>query len=234
MGMELMSIYYSFTFEDNTEARFQLQLNPQNGELMAEIPETLPTWTQLSFHQCPHCPLNKESHPHCPVAANLATIVTSFQRFLPYEKTYLTVITDERQVSQDTAIQSAVGSLMGLVMATSGCPYTAFFRPMARFHLPLASTEETIYRSVSMYLMAQFFLQKEGQEVDFDLKGLEKIYEQLHIVNTSMAERFLAASKIDSSIDAVVQLDIYAMTFLGILDEPLEEVRPLFEAFFRR
>jgi hypothetical protein len=232
--MDTISIYYNFTFEDDSEELFHLQIDPQKFELVHNIPETLPEWTQLTFHQCPHCPLDPETHPHCPLAANIVNIVAKFNQFLPYEKTHLDVITEDRKMSQDATVQAAVGSLMGLVMAASGCPYTAAFKPMARFHLPLASAEETIYRSVSMYLMAQYFLHKEGQEIDFDLKGLEQVYENIHTVNTSIAERFLAASKKDSSIDAVVQLDIYAMTFLGILDEPLEEIRHLFEAFFTK
>jgi hypothetical protein len=231
--METISIYYGFKFEDNSEEVFHLQMDIQKFELVNNIPDVLPPWAELSFHQCPHCSLNLEAHPHCPLAANLVNIITHFNQFLPYEKTQLSVTTEEREISQDTTVQAGVGSLMGLVMATSGCPYTAFFKPMARFHLPLASSEETIYRSVSMYLMAQYFLHKQGKGIDLEFKGLEQIYENIHTVNTSIAERFLAASKTDSSIDAVVQLDIYAMTFLGILDEPLEEIRHLFEAYLK-
>ena len=232
--MNIISIYYGFKFADNSKEVFHLQMEPQTFELTDNIPEILPSWTQLSFHQCPHCPLTPETHPHCPLAANLVNIVMRLNRFLPYEKTHLDVITEERIISQDTTVQEGVGSLMGLIMATSGCPQTACFKPLARFHLPLASAAETIYRSVSMYLMAQYLLYKEGQEVDLELKGLEQIYENIHTVNTSIAERFLAASKKDSSIDAVVQLDIYAMTFLGILEEPLQEIRHLFDAFFKK
>ena len=84
-----------------------------------------------------------------------------------------------------------------------------------------------------MFFMAQYFLHKDGHPMDCDLNGLTQIYENIHTVNATLAERFLAASKRDSSIDALVQLDIYAMTFLGILDEPLEELRPLFHAFLQ-
>ena len=59
-------------------------------------------------------------------------------------------------------------------MATSGCPHMDFFKPMARFHLPLANAEETVYRATSMYLLAQYFLQREGKEADMELEGLKK------------------------------------------------------------
>ena len=40
-------------------------------------------------------------------------------------------------------------------MATAGCPWTDRLRPMARFHLPFANEAETVYRSVSMYLLSR-------------------------------------------------------------------------------
>ena len=238
--MERITFTYTFTFPDGAKEEFFLEIDPENFELVGNIPDDLPSWTKLKYYQCPHCPLDESSHPHCPLAANQVNIVKRLSSFLPYQKVRLDVKTGERTISQDSTIQAAVGSLMGLIMPVSGCPYTAYFKPMARFHLPLAGSAETIYRSVSMYIMAQFFLHEQNQQllqdgmkdVDFAMNGLAKIYENIHMVNTALAERFLAASKKDSSVDAIVQLDIYAMTFLGILDEPLEELRPLFSAYF--
>ena len=48
-----------------------------------------------------------------------------------------------------------MSSVLGLIMATAGCPWTDRFRPMARFHLPFASEAETVYRSVCMFLLAR-------------------------------------------------------------------------------
>ncbi|MCP4397010.1 MAG: hypothetical protein GY801_06885 [bacterium] len=238
--MDIISFTYTFTFPDGEKEEFFLEIDHENFELTGNIPDNLPAWTKLTYHQCPHCPLDVSTHPYCPLAANQVTIVKRLSSFLPYQKVSLSVTAGERTILQETTIQAAVGSLMGLIMPTSGCPYTAYFKPMARFHLPLAGSAETIYRSVSMYIMAQFFLHEQNQQllqdgmedVDFAMSGLARIYENIHTVNTALAERFLAASKKDSSVDAIVQLDIYAMTFLGILDEPLEELRPLFNAYF--
>lgn len=233
--MDTFSIEYCFTFPDNKEETVHLEVDTTTFELVNNIPSQLPYWTSLDFHQCSHCPLDKQVHLRCPLASNMVNIVKRLTAFLPYQKLHLDVITKERAFSHDTTLQAAVGSLMGFVMPTSGCPYTAYFKPMARFHVPLASSAETIYRSVSMYVMAQYFLYNDEQKpIDTELKGLAKIYEDLHEVNTTMAERFLAASKQDSSVDAIVQLDIYAMTFLGIPEDPLNELKHLFEAFFHK
>ncbi len=66
---------------------------------------------------------------------------------------------------------------MGIYMVTSGCPVMGKLKPMVKFHLPFASGEETSYRMVTMYLLAQFFKYKNGKEPDWDLKNLVKIYD---------------------------------------------------------
>lgn len=231
--MEIISLYYRIKFKNGTDELFELHLEKEKFELINK-PVNLPAWTALTFHQCPHCPLDPETSPHCPLTVNLANVVLRLSKHSPTENVDLEVKMPERTFFHSTTIQSAVGSLMGLVMAVSGCPHTAFFKPMARFHVPLASSDETIFRSASMYLMAQYFLHKEGKDVDLELQGLADIYENIHTVNATIAERFLAAKEKDSSIDAVVQLDLYAMTFLGIPEEPLEDIRPLFHAYFEK
>ncbi len=55
----------------------------------------------------------------------------------------------------ETTAQQAMSSVLGLIMATAGCPWTDRLRPMARFHLPFASEAETVYRSVCMFLLAR-------------------------------------------------------------------------------
>jgi hypothetical protein len=158
--------------------------------------------------------------------------VEPFDRLLSYDKIHVDVITEERSISQDTTAEQGIGSLMGLVIATCGCPHTAFFKPMARFHLPLASEDETIYRAASMYLLAQYFLKKEGHDADLELKGLMKIYDNIQIINASIAKRLRAATEKDSSLNAIVLLDMYAKTLSYAIEESLEEVRYLFSPFF--
>ena len=75
----------------------------------------------------------------------------------------VTVESEERAVIATLSAQQALASLMGLIIASSGCPRTAVFRPMARFHLPFSSESETAYRVASMYLVAQHFKARNGQ-----------------------------------------------------------------------
>lgn len=231
--MECITIRYCFTLVDGSQEVFNLELDAQTLQLIGNIPEILPSWTNLDFHQCQNCPLSVDTHPHCPQAVNLVNIVEPFDRLLSYDQIYVEITTEERSISQDTTAQEGIGSLMGLVIATCGCPHTAFFKPMARFHLPLASEEETIYRATSMYLLAQYFSRKEGQDADLELEGLTEIYRNIHIVNTAVAERLRAASETDSALNAIVLLDMYALTLPMVIEKSLEKIRYLFTPYLK-
>lgn len=230
--METVTIQYYFTFPDGSQENIDLCLNAENLELLGPTTrKEFPAWTKLIFHQCLNCPLTPDTHPYCPVALNILNLVRRFDRFISYEEVHMVVITDERIVSQATTAQKALSSLMGVVIANSGCPHTTFFRPMARFHLPLASVEETIFRATSMYLLSQYFLKQEGRTADLDLNGLQRIYDDIHVVNRAMAERLRYASSTDLSANAVILLDLYAQAFPHAFSKTLHNIRHLFTPF---
>lgn len=229
--MGSIAIKYCFRLPDDTQEVFYLELDAQSLELVGNVPENPPQWTSLGFHQCPNCPLSSRTHPNCPLMLNLVDIVRRFDHILSYDEISMEVIMDERCISRCTTAQRGLSSLMGIVIASSGCPHTVFFKPMVRFHLPLASEEETLYRATSMYLLAQYFLQKEGKKADFELHGLEQIYNNIHLLNTAIAERLRAASKTDSSVNAIIMLDMYAKAMPYAIEESLEEIRYLFTPY---
>jgi hypothetical protein len=83
---------------------------------------------------------------------------------------------------------------------------------MARFHLPLASTEETVYRATSMFLLAQYFAYR---------------------VNRAMAERLRSASEQDAAVNAIVILDLLAKALPDAILDSLTEVRHLFSSYLK-
>lgn len=229
--MAIIRIEYIFTLADGFQEILDLRLDDRTLDLLNEIPAELPSWTRLDFYQCPHCPLTITGFPHCPLAIHLVNIVKGFHHLSSYDPIQVEVITAERRVLLETTAQRAIGSLMGLIIAVSGCPHTTFFRPMARFHLPLASEDETVFRATSSYLLAQYFLNNQGEKPDFELKGLKKIYENMQIINTTIAQRLRAATETDSSVNAIILLDLYAKAMPYVIREALEEIRRLFVPF---
>lgn len=229
--MDLIEIQYIFRFNGKHET-VDIKLDAANLELVNKPGGNLPAWAQLDFHQCPHCPLDPAVHNVCPVAGCLVDIVARFDKILSYDEVDLEVITEERKVFQHTTAQRSIGSLLGILFPASGCPHTAFFKPMVRFHLPMATREETIFRATGMYLLSQFYLEKQGHKVDFDFAGLTQIYENLNILNIHMANRLRGATHTDSSINAIIMLDVFTHALPFVIEDQLEEIRSLFTPYF--
>ncbi|MGA1870377.1 MAG: DUF6901 family protein [bacterium] len=231
--MNTITIQYSFLLAKDKKEIFPLVLDAQNLELINNPPDDFPRWINLDFHQCSICPFNVSDTPHCPLALNMLDIVNRCDNILSYDEIHMEVITKERFISHTTTAQRGLSSLIGLVIATCGCPHTVFFKPMARFHLPLSSKEETIYRATSMYLLAQYFLKKENKRPDFQLKGLTKIYKNIELVNKAIITRLRTATESDSSINAIIILDAYAKTIPQVIEESLEDLAYLFAPYMK-
>jgi hypothetical protein len=214
--------------EDGQKEMFTVLLDPEQLVSRPDVSGNFPDWTRLEIHQCENCTLPLASDTHCPAAVNMIGIVSRFADLLSHDRTLVVVSTEERTIYSTTTMQRGVCSLMGLLMATSGCPMTSFFKSMARFHLPFASTEETIWRATSTYLLAQYFKLRNGDEPDIQFKGLTRVYQNIQMVNMSFAKRLRSACHHDSMINAIILLDMFAQSMPLAIDESLEEIRHLF------
>lgn len=224
-----LEIHYHFRFSNGREKSFNLTLDPQSMHFEQDKTKALPSWTALEFHQCPNCPLNKENHPHCPLAVELIDSVEFSKDLASTDGVHVEVITSNRTISLNTDAQTAISSLMGVIMATSCCPHTLFLRPMARFHLPFADEIETAYRAVSMYLLSKYFLSERGGAVDLSLEGLNPCYEKIHIVNMHIAKRILSVSGEDSAVNALTKLDVYSLILPRKIRSSLKNIARFFD-----
>lgn len=231
--MDPIHISYRFSLANSRDEFFEISLDPNTLEIINQPVDELPPWTALEFHQCSHCPYTSDTHPNCPLAVTLIQVIGRFNNVVSHNEIELRVSTNERHVFQKTTAQKGISSLVGLLFAASGCPHTAFFKPMARYHLPLASEDETYYRAVGMYLVAQYLLHKDGKHADLELQGLKKIYHNLHLLNTMVAERIRSATRSDSSVNAVVLLDMITNLMPLILDEQMDKIRHLFTSYLQ-
>ncbi len=228
--MSPVKLTYRVALPDSRERVFNLELDHDTAELTSPPMEQPPAWTELTFNQCVGCPLDAAKSKHCPAALHLAGVIDGFSDLVSYDQVRVTVETEERSVAATLSAQQALASLMGLIMASSGCPRTAVFRPMARFHLPFSSEAETAYRVASMYLMAQHFKARAGGPADIGLANLDTVYRGLHAVNRGMATRLRAASRQDAIVNAIVLLDVYSSLVPAAIHEILDEIKPAFAA----
>jgi hypothetical protein len=221
-------IRYRFDLPDGSQQVFDFHFADPDFRLTNPPPAEPPFWTKLEFNQCANCPLNVAEHPHCPPALQMADTVARLAALVSFDTVGVTVLLEERTIYQEISAQHAMSSVLGLIMATSGCPWTDLLRPMARFHLPFASESETVYRSLTMYLLAREML---GADVGVGFDSLEELYGNLHLVNRDMSRRLGAATRSDPARNAIAMLDSYTTLLPAAIADSLDELRPLFESW---
>jgi len=218
-------IRYSFTLPDGQVDCVALEIDSETIEMKNELPATLPDWTSLDFHKCTNCTLSDYDREAtiCPAAARLVPLIEPCNKLISYDEIDVDVLTSERRISATAKAEQVFSSLMGLIFATSGCPHMKFFKPMARYHLPFATLEETLYRTTGTYLLSQYMMQRSGEKADFSFEGLHQIYNEVKQVNTSMAARLRAAAETDSPLNALTLLDAHGQFLPFALEKFLDE-----------
>jgi hypothetical protein len=226
--MATVKITYRFLFFDGRTVEHDIVLDGDTGRQVSGPVLSHRIWAQLEHKKCKQCPLKKEEHPECPVAKNLAIVADTFKSKKSFERVVVYVETAERTYRKEVRLQQGLSSLIGLIMATSDCPEMEFLRPMARFHLPFSSLQETAVRSVSLYLLKQYFVAKNGGKPDYDLKDLQKRYAAVEGVNLAMADRIRSMSDADAEANSIVILDTFAQILSNRLSSKLPDLDKLF------
>jgi hypothetical protein len=165
------------------------------------------------------------------VAKNLSLAINRFDRLMSFDQILVNVFSSERQVTRTTSAQEGISSLMGILIAGSSCPLTHFFKPMARFHLPFANKEETLWRVAATFLLARYFTDSGLKIADMDLDGLVKIYDDITILNDYMVERVRSATSKDSSVNALVHLDVFAKFLTPPMEDSLNQIKHIFSPY---
>jgi hypothetical protein len=225
---EPQRISYRFDLPDGSRKLLDLEFDGADFRLSNRAPAHPPFWTELKYNQCENCPLQHDEHSHCPAAVQMAPIIEALKALVSFDSVSVTVEQAERTIHAQTSAQQALSSVLGLIMATAGCPWTDRLRPMARFHLPFASEAETLYRSVCMFLLAR---ELAGESNSEGFAALESLYANLHVVNRDMSRRLGAATRSDPARNAIALLDAYTSLLPLALDSSLQELAPLFDAW---
>jgi hypothetical protein len=221
-------IRYRFDLPDASTKTLDFTFDSATFRMTNPPPLQPPFWTALGFNKCSNCPLNETESPHCPAALQMTLALEPLKALVSFDTVGVTVTQAERTVHVETTAQQAMSSVLGLIMATAGCPWTDHLRPMARFHLPFASDMETVYRSICMFLLAREMGAEENSR-GFD--ALEHLYKNLHEVNRDMSRRLGAASRTDPARNAMALLDSYTTLLPAALESSLEDLKPLFDAW---
>jgi hypothetical protein len=212
---ESQRILYRFDLPDASTKTLEFSFHSADFRMSNTPLENPPFWTELKFNQCANCPLDPSVTVHCPAALQMTSALEPLKSLVSFDTVGVTVTQAERTMYAETTAQQAMSSVLGLIMATAGCPWTDHLRPMARFHLPFASEAETLYRSIGMFLLAREII-KAGEPRGFGV--LKELYENLHVVNRDMSRRLGAATPTDPPRNAMALLDSYTVLLPDALE----------------
>ncbi|MBA1275159.1 DUF6901 family protein [Stutzerimonas azotifigens] len=219
-----MAIDYRITLDDQHEFHYRIQLERGYDErATAEAPR----WTRLEHQQCSNCPLSRDQFSHCPAALDLQRVIEDFRGLAAVHKAQVWIRTREREYSKLVGLDEGLRSLLGLIMATSACPVLARLKPMAQQHLPFASNQEFVLRSISLYLARQYFNMREGRHVDWELRGLVRLFQQLQLVNQAFWQRIHETCSADANLKAFLAFFSMATSLTYSLETQLQKIRPL-------
>ncbi len=226
-----ITLEYAFQFKNRPAKKFAINLDRETLALQLERKPEAPLWALLNHKKCENCPLDVKSHTYCPVALNFVDIAEQFKDMVSHEEVTVTVTTAERSYEAKTTVQQGLSPLIGIIMATSGCPVLDHLKPMVRFHLPFASLDETVFRMVSMHLLVQYYRNQDGKKAEWRLDGLSRVYAEVGIVNRDFANRLRDAAKKDANLNALVNLDCFASMVPLVAEDTLNAIKPYFSAY---
>lgn len=226
----MKKIFYKYQFEFPDGHKKEFKIDFDKNSLCSKLPDEqqFPDWTQLEYNQCKSCPLTSEDYLYCPLAVNLVPIIYWCKDLASYNEVDVIITSAEREVRAHTSLQRAISSLLGLLMSSSSCPKMKFLRPLARFHLPLATHEETIFRAVSATFLKKYFNLEQTDSDQDPLSELKQQYNELQELNHFIAERIRIAIKRDAAVNAIVLLDILSKRVSFSIDDSLKQIRYLF------
>lgn len=227
-----MNSDYNFSYQfcfDNKNLNFEYQVDSQSLDLIVEESLEKPEWTRLDYNKCEYCPLNSSKVSHCPMALATLKPIEVFNEKLSTEAVRVEIETPERKYLKDCDLQTGLSAMMGLLMATSGCPFFDFLKPLARFHSPFSSLEETHYRVLSLFLMRDHF-NNQNKDGDSLKQKVFEPYAKLASVNNDFLKRMRGVIQKDSVLNAVVILDSLSQVVLMSLDSGIDELEYMFKS----
>jgi hypothetical protein len=231
---QTITIAYRFTFKDGRERDFAITLDHATLQVVQAPRQSYPEWTALAYNKCPNCPLDEARHPRCPIAVNLVDVVEAFRDERSYDDIDVTVDMHERRYLKRASVQQALAAMIGVLTVTSGCPVLDKLRPMVDTHLPFMSPEESTYRVIAMYLLAQFFRSKQGLAPDWDLDQLVSLLEECRLSNAGLVRRLQTLGINDATLNALTVLNTMGEITSLSIDGDLKRLEKIFSDHYGR
>lgn len=213
-----MIVHYRLLIPEGQKLSFQVDTEREHT-----VPQSGSDWARLGSHKCPNCPLAESQHRYCPAAVDTQPLVEACGGQVSFSKITATVqLGEQRTLTAVCDLQTALSSILGLIMATSGCPIVSRLRGMARQHVPFQTLQESHLRMVGAWLVGRM-LEDEWDGVD-SLAGLHELVREIGVVNRAFMNRLRAAASKDANLNALATLAASAMNVEFSLEDASDEL----------
>jgi hypothetical protein len=221
-----MNIKYDLEFDNGEKLSYNIDADRGINKNKIDFNEF--PWVHIRVHKCDICTLKNRKNSTCPAAADIAFLIPDFSTAKSYDRVKVTVTDSERTYYKECDLQTALNSMLGLILATSGCPVLSKLKYMAYFHLPFASYEESFTRTVGFYLIKQLLSHRKGDEADYELKELIALYNDLRIINTNLHKRLMTVCNTDANVNAIHAFFSLSTLIQLSLNENLDDIQNYF------
>ena len=183
----------------------------------------LPDWVKLENYQCTICPFTSEKITFCPAAFELQDVIQQCSNCISHERVELSRLDKEGTVTTETDMQRALFAVIGEKVISSACSMLNSRQWSLDYYSILTTPENLFYRSISSYLMRQYFTSP-GRR-DPDLKGhLDYLDEVIHIFN-NLLQRIRGVSSQDASNNALGSIVMSGQLLRHQRDDWLEALK---------
>ncbi|WP_027357803.1 DUF6901 family protein [Desulforegula conservatrix] len=222
-------VVYEFNFAGGAKKSFSMDFTHDTYEIIVRRNyKDIPEWAKLEYRKCPKCPVDPETVAYCPVAFNISGLMHSFGSMVSTEKCFVRCVTYQRSYSKMTDVMSGLASALSLITLSSPCPYLAPFRSLARFHMPFFTPEESLVRTISFYLLSQYFTKKNCGSPDWKLEKLDKAFEYLKMLQDGMMSRTKGVFEGDACVNAMHSFHV----MIEFISFEIESSLECLESFF--
>jgi len=203
----------SFNVQNHTD------LDPRELNSRSDLPD----WVKLEYHQCPICPFKSENVTFCPAAFEMQDVIHQCSSCISTERIELSRLAEEGTVTTETDMQRALFAVIGEKVISSGCIKLNSRQWTLDYYSILTTPENLFYRSISSYLMRQYFASP--GKCDPDLKGHLDYLDEVIDIFGNLLQRIRGKSSQDASNNALGSIVMSAHLLRHQRDDWLDELK---------
>ncbi|MBX3009517.1 MAG: hypothetical protein KF816_15960 [Melioribacteraceae bacterium] len=219
MKNKYISYRYELRLESGEIKNFEFLIDKNDLNLVEKTEPIKPYWALRKEFGCVNDKCDLKPDDYCPIALTTNKLISHFHDISSTVRVAVKVISNDRIYSKETSFQQAVSSISGILMSTCGCPILGKLKPLVRFHLPFSTLEETEFRVFSMFLLAQYFKERNGLTVSENFDELKELYAEIQVINRLSAQKIQEIERSDATINGLVILDTFALSVTFNLDD---------------